>query len=327
MKKIRDILDTLDRLEEAHILLAALELDIFTRLGDKGLTASAAAKKAGATREGVTALLDALSAMGVIRKRGELYRNTADTYRYLSKSGPGYLRGTVFLKKGNRGEWENLLQTLQKGRDKAAFEGGDDPAFREDFTYAMHERSEPFAKRIAEIAARRPIGDLLDLGGGPGSYSAAMLKRDAKARATLIDRAAALSVAQKLLEGTALLPRFRFSEGDLFDADYGKNRDTVLFSNILHIYNPSENRRLFRRIHRALAPGGRFLLVDLFLKDNRIEPYDAALFSLTMLMYTRTGRTYTFRETRQLLDETGFGSVRVFPLQDGASLMEAVRKK
>jgi len=324
--KIQQILDAIDRLEEAHILIAALEMDVFTHLGKKGQKAPAVARKARATREGMTALLDALAAMGVIKKRGEVYSNTQDTFRYLCKTGPEYLRGTVFLKTGNLGEWENLLKTIQKGRDLASFEGGDDPAFREDFTHAMHERSEPYARRIAEIVCQVPIGDMLDLGAGPGSYSAAILKRDRQARATLVDREAALAEAKKLWRGSAVLPRMDFLPGDLFEADFGKNRDTVLYSNILHIYNPAENRRLLSRIRRALKPGGRLLMVDLFLNDSRTAPYDAALFSLTMLMYTKTGRTYSFKETRKMLADIGFGSIKAHALASGSSLLVAVRK-
>jgi SAM-dependent methyltransferase len=325
--KIQEILATIDRLEEAHIVLAALELRVFTHLDGPGLSAAQLARKARATREGTEALLDALTAMGVLRKRGEHYRNTPDSQCYLSEKSAGYLRGTVFLKKGNRSEWENLLGTIRHGRNLAAFEGDDDPAFREEFSHAMHERSGPYAYRIAAIVTRRPIGDLLDLGSGPGSYSAAILKRAPSARAILIDRGAALTVAKALHRDSRIVKRMRFCPGNLFEADYGENRDTVLYSNILHIYNPAENKRLLRKIHQSLAPGGRLLMVDLFLKDNRTEPYDAALFSLTMLMYTRTGRTYTLKETRKLLKETGFGRIEVYALEGGSSLLEAVRKK
>jgi len=67
-------------------------------------------------------------------------------------------------------------------------------------------------------------------------------------------------------------------------------------------------------------------MVDLFLKDNLTEPLPAAFFSLTMLMYTEEGRTYTFTETRAMLRSLGFGSIKCFDLGHGSSLMEAVKK-
>ena len=72
--------------------------------------------------------------------------------------------------------------------------------------------------------------------------------------------------------------------------------------------------------------GGRFILSDLFLKDNRTEPYDAALFALTMLLYTKTGKSYTFKETEALLHSTGFGTFKRCDLGQGSCLLEAVKE-
>ena len=76
-----------------------------------------------------------------------------------------------------------------------------------------------------------------------------------------------------------------------------------------------------------MVPGGRLILIDLFLKDNRTQPYDAAMFSLTMLLFTATGRTYTFNETEDLLREAGFYHFKRFRLERGNSIIEAVNKK
>ena len=116
-----------------------------------------------------------------------------------------------------------------------------------------------------------------------------------------------------------------FVEGDLFDSNWPTEFDTVLFSNILHIYNPQQNKILLKKIHRVLKQNGRVILVDLFMNKNKTTPYDAVCFSLTMLMFTETGKSYTFEETRALLKATGFGSFKTIPISDGTSVMEAKR--
>ena len=83
---------------------------------------------------------------------------------------------------------------------------------------------------------------------------------------------------------------------------------------------------MFRKIHRCLNEGGRFILVDYFLKDNRTEPYDAALFSLTMLLFTATGKSYTYSETEKILRATGFGNLKRFKVGEGVGIIEAVKK-
>ncbi|PIQ95508.1 MAG: methyltransferase, partial [Nitrospinae bacterium CG11_big_fil_rev_8_21_14_0_20_56_8] len=307
MLSFNQIVETIDRLEEANILLAALEFRIFTHLGKERLSPRTVARRAGTHEEGTDLLLHALAAMGALKKRGDRFENTAETYRHFCATSPDYKKGTVRLRRENRDEWSSLIQIIRSGRDLDSFAGGDDPEFRRLFTYAMHERSLRFSGPVADCVAAKPVGRLLDLGGGPGSYTAAILKKDRKATATIFDRPAAIESARKILSPLSQFSRIRFRKGDIFDLDESEAYDTVLFSNILHIYNPKENRQLLRKIWRALAKGGRLVLVDLFLKGNRTEPYDAALFSLTMLLFTRTGKTYTFSETEKLLKAAGYG--------------------
>jgi len=318
-----EIIDKVDRLEESHILVAAFEFRIFTHLGAQSRTGKYISRKAKLHFEGTVALLDALCAMKVLIKTKDQYKNSSETYKYFCETSKDYKKGTVFLRKDNREEWSGLIDVIRQGRKEDAFKGDDDPEFRELFTYAMHERSEKYSKKLAKFIARKRVGNLVDVGGGPGSYSSEVLKLDKKASAILIDRSASLKIAKKLLRKLSVYKRFKFFAGDIFEADFGKENDTVLYSNILHIYNEKENLVLLNKIHASLKMGGRIVIVDLFLNENRIQPYDAALFSLTMLMFTKTGRTYGFNETERMLKKVGFGKHKRFDLGRGSSVIEA----
>ncbi|MFQ5672917.1 MAG: methyltransferase [Nitrospinales bacterium] len=318
------ILEKIDQLEEAKALIAALQLRIFTVLGKKRLTIKEICRGARTHADGTEALLNALVAMGALRKTGNRFFNTSVTYKHFCETSKEYKKGMVMLRKEHREEWDKLMDTVRDGRDLSEYEGEDDPEFRRLFSYAMHERSEKISPKVVKIVARKPVGRLLDLGCGPASYSAAILRKDKRASATLLDRPAAIVVAREITQ--KVKNRCRFLPGNLFDTPFGENHDTVFYSNILHIYNEKENEGLFKKINRALVPGGRFVLADLFLKDNRTEPYDAAMFSLTMLLFTATGRTYTFRETEALLRRTGFHRFKRFHLGQGNAIIEAVKK-
>ena len=65
------------------------------------------------------------------------------------------------------------------------------------------------------------------------------------------------------------------------------------------------------------------MIVDLFSNTDLTQPYNAVLFSLTMLMFTATGRTYRFNETETLLMKVGFGKLKRFDLDRGSSFIEA----
>jgi ubiquinone/menaquinone biosynthesis C-methylase UbiE len=316
-------LNKIDQLEEANILLASLKFRVFTHLGKRNLASQTLAKKAGIDPKGAEALLNALVSLGALKKNGITYANTTESFRHFSEKSPEFKAGTIFLRMENRDEWSNLIDILKKGR--VLSEAEDEPQFREPFTHAMHERSRFYSKPLAEFITRKPVGTLVDLGGGPGSYSAEILRYDKSAKAILIDRPASLKVAKKILKYSKVINRFDFVAGDLFGISFGNQIDTILYSNILHIYNASQNTELFQKINKSLKPGGRFILVDLFLNNSRTEPLDAALFSLTMLLFTETGRTYSFKETENMLKKNGFGRFKRIDLGKGSSLIEAVK--
>ncbi|MZG30267.1 MAG: methyltransferase domain-containing protein [Nitrospinae bacterium] len=314
----------IDLLEEANILIAALEFKVFTHLEKKQMTHLAFAKKAGVNNEGAEALLNALVSLGAIKKTGNKFSNTSESYKHFCELSPNYKRGTVFLRMENRDEWSKLVDIIRNGRKLTKVED-DDPDFREPFTHAMHERSQKYSKPLTKFITRKPVGKLIDIGSGPGTYSAEILKVDTSAQAFLIDRETSLEVAKNLIKNSPVAKRISFVKGDIFKVDFEKNTDTALYSNILHIYNSSENQKLIKKIHKSLKRGGRILIVDLFLHENRIKPYDAALFSLTMLMFTATGKTYTFKETEKILKKCGFGKFKRFELGEGSSVIEAVK--
>lgn len=326
MLTFENFLDKVDALEEARILLAALEFKVFTVLDKKKMTSGQIALKTKCHPEAMECLLNALVALGALRLQAGKYSSAPDMRKHFCESSPHYKKGTVHLKKENNDEWTNLITTIRKGRDPKGFEGGDNPKFRRNFTFAMHERSLRYSSEIARIVARQPVGKLLDIGAGPASYSAAILKMDKNAAVTALDRSAAMKVAKELFGNSNLKNRFRFVSGDLFETPYGKGYDTVFFSNILHIYNRKQNKILFKKINGSLVKGGRFILVDLFLKENRVEPFNAALFSLTMLMFTATGKTYSFAETEKLLSECGFHKFTRQNVKEGSAIIQAYKK-
>ena len=326
MLTLNQFTKTIDHLEEARILMAALEFKVFSVLRDKSMTARQVAQQSKTKLDGMEPLLNALTAMKALRFQKGKYSSAPDMYKYFCESSPHYLRGTAFLKLEKNDEWAGLIDIIRNGRDLSEFEGEDDPEFRDSFTHAMHERSKPFASKIAEIITRQPAGRFLDLGSGPGTYSAAVLRKDKKATATLLDRSSALRVAEELHGKATFWPRVELKPGDLFSTSFGDTYDTVFYSNILHIYNPQENKQLFLKMKKALDKGGRLVLVDFFHTRDATQPYEAALFGVTMLMFTATGKTYSYDETEKLLSQTGFHKFRRIPLGEGTGMLVALKK-
>lgn len=326
MLTLNQFTETIDRLEEARILMASLEFKIFSILRQKSMTARQVAQQSKTKPGEMEALLNALTAMKALRFEKGKYSSAPQMYKYFCESSPHYLKGTAFLKLEKNDEWARLINIIRNGRDLSEFEGEDDPEFRDPFTHAMHERSGPFANRIAEIITRKPAGRFLDLGSGPGTYSAAVLKKDKKAQATLLDRSSALKVAQELHGKSSFWSRMELRPGNLFSTPFGDGYDTIFYSNILHIYNPQENKQLFLKMKKALVKGGRLVLVDFFHTRDASHPYEAALFGVTMLLFTATGKTYSYDETEKLLSQTGFHKFCRISLGKGTGMLLAFKK-
>ena len=325
MLSFRDIIKKIEQHEESNILICSLELKLFSFLKKNSMSANQLANITKSKVEGIKVLLNALTAMGALKVNKGLYRNTSITYKYFCESSPDFKKGTVMLKLDSRDEYSGLLQTIKKGRSLKKFDGSDDPIFRALFTYAMHERSDLYANKIATLVTQNRVGKLIDIGAGSGSYSAAILKKDNNATATLMDRAAAIKVAREIHKKKSIYKRLKFINGDLFSDEFGFGYNTVFLSNIVHIYNIYENKVILKKINKALVNGGRVILYDFFLKESRTEPYEAALFAVTMLLYTKTGKSYTYSEVRALLKKTGFARIKKIEIGHGSSIIEAFK--
>ena len=325
MLSFRDIIKKIEQHEESNILICSLELKLFSFLKKNSMSANQIANITKSKVEGIKVLLNALTAMGALKVNKGLYRNTFITYKYFCESSPDFKKGTVMLKLDSRDEYSDLLQTIKKGRSLKKFDGSDDPIFRALFTYAMHERSDLYANKIATLVTQNRVGKLIDIGAGSGSYSAAILKKDNNATATLMDRVAAIKVAREIHKKKSIYKRLKFINGDLFSDEFGFGYNTVFLSNIVHIYNIYENKVILKKINKALVNGGRVILYDFFLNESRTEPYEAALFAVTMLLYTKTGKSYTYSEVRALLKKTGFARIKKTEIGHGSSIIEAFK--
>ena len=86
--------------------------------------------------------------------------------------------------------------------------------------------------------------------------------------------------------------------------------------------SPDENRDLFRKIHKSLAPGGMVIVKDMFIADNWTSPATAVLFGITMLMLTRQGQTYREKDFEAICADAGFSRFEAHHLADrGHSLL------
>lgn len=161
-------------------------------------------------------------------------------------------------------------------------------------------------------------GTVVDVGGGHGGFLAAVLRANPGLHGVLYDQGHVLS-GHRLADDPALTGRWATAEGDFF-TDVPKG-DVLVLKRILHDWQDEQCVDLLRACRRALAPGGRILVVDAVVApDNR--PHQAKDLDLLM-MTSLVGRERTHEDFQQLLTEAGLTLSRVVPTSTVLSVVEA----
>ena len=318
LKNFEAFRDAISTYRLPRILLTALDLDLFTVLGARALTVPVLATKLRVSVRGLDILLRNLASAGVLIKQGETYRNGPVAAATLNANSPDHRRGYINLIRSQWDDWSQLTESVRTGRPIEDKTPPNDPAYRREFSWAMHHRSIDVAPQVVSQISLKGVNMLLDLGGGPGTYALEFLKQHPSLQATVADRAPALEVAREIAASVKHGRRLSYLPLDFLQDEIPSRYDAIWFSNVLHIYSPEDNQRVFRAVARALNPGGRLLIQDAFLTDARdLYPQESNLFAVTMLLFTEAGNTYSIKETRGWLEKAGFHRIRPIRVKKG----------
>jgi (2Fe-2S) ferredoxin/SAM-dependent methyltransferase len=300
--------------QESRAILSAIELDVFTALGD-GATAAEAATRLASDPRATGMLLDALAALGLLAKQQGVYRNGPVAARHFcGEARVGFLHTASLWSR-----WSRLTECV-------AGHPLPDGDSTEAFIAAMHRNASERAAAVVRAVDPATVRRMLDIGGGSGAYSIAFAQANPALAADILDLPPVGPIAQRHIEAAGVADRVRWQAGDLHAVPFGEGYDLVFLSAVCHMLSPEENRALFGRALTALAPGGRIVVQDFILEPDKTAPTFAALFSLNMLVGTRAGASYSEPEYAAWLGEAGFGEIRRVRLPGPAGLMVGKRE-
>ena len=306
-------------------LLTAAELNLFSKLNSGSKSVDELCQSEGWNSRGLTILLDALSALGMISKTEDgHYRTEGSLADLLSDSGDDSVLPILLHMAHVWKSWSDLTEIV---RGSEILYGAGNHTWSEEEIEAFIGGMDVIARKmadtvVADLVDLTQFQRLLDLGGGPGTYTAAFLNRYPRMTATLFDRPQVVDLAKKRLKEKGLINRVRIVEGDFNAIVLPSGHDLVWGSAIIHSNSRNENRELFRKIFACLDPGGRVLLRDHFLDDTRTSPVDGAIFAVNMLAVTKAGNSYTFNEVKEDLEATGFHDIKM--IRSGARMDQIV---
>jgi 2-polyprenyl-3-methyl-5-hydroxy-6-metoxy-1,4-benzoquinol methylase len=311
------IFNTLNAYQNTAALKTAIELDVFTKIGEGANQAAAIAAKTGAAERGIRILCDYLTILGFLVKDGNSYALTPESALFLDRRSPANLTSMMgFLGREElTGQFQKLTEAVRKGG--CASEDGDitkpKPEFWVAFARSMAPLTVPTAKFTAELlrSGDRNPWKVLDIAAGHGMFGIAMAKANPWAQIVALDWEPVLEVAQENARAAGVADRYELRPGSAFEAELGENYDIVLLTNILHHFDPATCEKLLRRVYTALRPGGRAVTLEVVPNEDRVSPPTAASFSLIMLASTDAGDAYTASELGRMFKNTGFRNTTI----------------
>jgi len=308
-------------------LLSAVELELFSKLGEDGLTADELRETLGLDERAVPDFPDALVALGLLDRDGEgadaRYRNTPDSAFFLDKSSPAYCGGILEMANARLyAFWGDLTDGLRTGKPQNEIRHTGKPMFEE--LYSDPERLEQFVKAMAGISMGPFMAlaekvdfsgyqKLCDVGGATGQLSIIVAGRHPHLHATSFDLPVVEPIARRSIEAAGLSDRVEAVGGDFF-ADALPNADVITMGLILHDWNLERKMQLIQKAYDALPDGGALIAIENIIDDARRENVFGLLMSLNMLIEFGDAFDFTGADFTGWCKDVGFRDTEVVPL-------------
>jgi len=306
----QEVLDLSRSFQPACVLTAAAALDVFSPLYAKPMTAKALAGELGTDPRATAILLDALVALEYLSKQGEEYSVPEDVAGLLAEQSADNVLPMLRHQANCLRRWAELSKVTQTGKcaeTAPSVRGADGD--QEDFIGAMNTISRPVAAGVIDMLRPFNFHHVLDVGGGPGTWTIAFLRAVPVSVATLFDLPAVVSIAKQQFAEAGLSDRVTLVGGDYNTDALPEGADLAWLGAICHQNSRRQNRELFARVHTALSDDGAIVIRDMVMDPSHTSPVAGALFAINMLVATDGGGTYSFDEYREDLCEAGFGEV------------------
>jgi ubiquinone/menaquinone biosynthesis C-methylase UbiE len=333
----------------SRVLTTGVQLHVFAHIASGKQTAEEVARAAKTSRRGMRMLLDALVGCGLLSKKssqtganktakkgatertvqGDRYVLSPLAARFLVRGKPDYL-GATLETDGFFQIWSQLPDVVRRGKpakpvNKEALASSFFPALVSMLHILNREPARKTAEVLGAARSRKPL-NVVDVACGSGVWGIAFAEADRRARITAQDFSAMLEETRLYLKRHRVEDQFDFLAGDLKQVDFGKNRfDVALLGNIVHSEGERSSRNLFRRLYRALRPGGKIAIVDMIPNDRRTGPPFPLFFALNMLLHWEEGDTYTLAEYKRWLTDAGFTRVKPADIGSHSPLIIASR--
>ena len=329
-----NLLDLASSFCKSKVLFVSTDLGVFSVLSRAKKDAQTVARDLGLEQRPVEMLLNACVSLGLLEKKNGLYGNSSIAEMFLVKGKPMYI-GEAFnlLDKRIYRLWDGLKEAVKTNKPQASLEGKGNlyeemTKNKEEmcaFYRGLHAQAYWPASSLARIFDFTPFHRLLDVGGGSGAYSIAIIKRHTHLNATIFDLPPVCKIATENIAKENLSHKIATFPGNFFKDDFPQGMDIIIFSNILHTWEETKVEYLLKKTFESLPSKGGVIISDTVLSNDGTEPLYSALISLTFLLENLEGSNYTEEQYTRWLDSAGFREISVKPLSGPNRIVTAIK--
>lgn len=303
------IIETTFAFAQSCALLAAVELDLFTRIAQGMKTVGVLANTASISANALGRLLGTLSAMGFLQRSGDDYALTPVSERFLVRGQPSYVGDIVLQLRQEWDAWIHLPACVRTGQPTRFI--NEEPLggpFFAPLDASLFPLIHPLMRMICQrlgVGSRLHGIQVLDLGAGAAPSAIAALQLDADAHAVAIDFPEALDLARTYAQKYSVEHRMEYWPANLESIELPPRRfDLIFASHVFRILGAEKTQRLIGQCFQSLISGGRLVIVETYNEQGaKLFPY---IVSLNMLVNTRRGDTFTSQQMHEWLSTAGF---------------------
>jgi protein-L-isoaspartate O-methyltransferase len=298
-KKILARIDLQTAFMISRCVVAAEKLQVFRKLHGKKLSAPAIGRMIGVRGWRTEAFLAALVSVGLLKKTGKLYSNTTLTNKYFVRERSIFW--TRIFSEECRREYqafsvlEEMLTTEQSYASILGIESRDyikemkrNPRWAHDFTHMLYYHHLPHAKALAENLDLSDCRSVLDVGGGSGVMSMALVRKYKHLKACVLDIEPVICVAKKIIQRERLTRRIATMIGDMTQ-HIPDGYDVVMFCDA-----ELGGQSTLKMAYDSLPEGGLVVLVEDYSSDDWTVP-------LYRLMWQLRSNSFWLKSKRQMV--------------------------
>ena len=317
MIKPDKIIEMASAFYESCVLFSSCDLGVFAKLAELGQAdAKTLAGELKMNERGARLLLDACASLDLIEKDGDFYKNTQESQIFLVPGSPGDLSGAIRYNRDVYAAWGKLKDLVMTGKpvEKPELHLGADPERTRTFVLSMHYRALGIGQAVVPLLDFSGCKTILDVGGGPGTYSVLIARANPDARCTVLDLPEVAKIADELIEQQGMADRVKTLPGSYRDLTFPEGNDAVNFFGVLHQESPESIAALFKKAYDSLNDGGVIHVMDMMTDYTHTRPKFSALFAVNMALTTEDGWVFSDAQIKGWLSDAGFTDLNVTPL-------------